>query len=337
MSNPEPNTRKRGPADVLIHLIVTFLTPMFLAVAGGDPRIARMAATEALYAYGTKNLADLIAIAQIIALGLAVLDSLGRSMADAVPDRLVLRLRGNATGLNRAAEQCRRTLRSAQPKDATPFWLAADFDPEAERRREDAVIAEVARATQRLAEVTAASAAAPAATPEAAAPAPQPAARPAPAAEPATATTTTAPTVATPVIATPVVAAPATAAPAAEPTAAPAVAAPAVAAPATEPAPRPAAQPMPATAAAPAGTPTKPAAPAAAIQITDAEYRRRAWASAMTDVARECTAELPHLPPAERRVASMRAAALSSVAQHLLSGEPLPPSILDTGRHAPRP
>jgi hypothetical protein len=140
MSNPEPNPTKRGPADVLIHLIIILLTPMFLAVAGGDPRLARMAATEALHAYGTKNLADLIAIAQIIAFGLAVLDSLGRSMADAVPDRLVLRLRGNATGLNRAAEQCRRTLRSAQPADAAPFWLAADFDAEAERRREDAII-----------------------------------------------------------------------------------------------------------------------------------------------------------------------------------------------------
>jgi hypothetical protein len=286
MSNPEPNTTKRGPADVLIHLIITCLTPMFLAVAGGDPRIARMAATEALHAYGTKNLADLIAIAQIIAFGLAVLDSLGRSMADAVPDRLVLRLRGNATGLNRAAEQYRRTLHNAQPKEAAPFWLAADFDAEAERRREDAIIADVARATQRLAEVTAASAAAPAA----AAPAPQPAARAASATEPATAHP----------------------APATEPAAAPAAAAPA---------------PQPALAA--AAAPTAPA--------TETEFRRRAWASAMTDVAREYTAELPHLPPAERRAASMRAAALSGVAHQLLSGEPLPPSILDTGRQALRP
>jgi hypothetical protein len=278
MSNPEPNTTKRGPADVLIYLIITCLTPMFLAVAGGDPRIARMAATEALHAYGTKNLADLIAIAQIIAFGLAVLDSLGRSMADAVPDRLVLRLRGNATGLNRAAEQCRRTLHNAQPKDAAPFWLAADFDAEAERRREDAIIADVARATQRLAEVTAASAAAPAA----AAPAPQPAAR---------------------------------AASATEPAAAPAAAAPA---------------PQPALAAA-------SAAPTAPVQTAETEFRCRAWASAMTDVAREYTAELPHLPPAERRAASMRAAALSGVAHQLLSGEPLPPSILDTGRQALRP
>jgi hypothetical protein len=274
MSNPEPNSTKRGPADVLIHLIITLLTPMFLAVAGGDLRIARMAATEALHAYGTKNLADLIAIAQIIAFGLAVLDSLGRSMADAVPDRLVLRLRGNATGLNRSAEQCRRTLRGAQPKDAAPFWLAADFDAEAERRREDAIIADVARATQRLAEVTAAPA------PTAAVP------------------TTTAPA-------------------------------------ATAPAPQQAAQPAPA---APAAAPTAPArAPATAVQTADTEFRRRAWASAMTDVAREYTAELPHLPPAERRAASMRAAALSGVAHQLLSGEPLPPSILDTGRQALRP
>jgi hypothetical protein len=43
------------------------------------------------------------------------------------------------------------------------------------------------------------------------------------------------------------------------------------------------------------------------------------------------------LPPAERRGASMRAAALSGVAHQLLSGEPLPPSILDRPKQAPRP
>jgi hypothetical protein len=285
MSNPEPNTTKRGPADVLVHLIVAFLTPMFLAVAGGDPRIARMAATEALHAYGTKNLADLIAIAQIIAFGLAVLDSLGRSMADALPDRLVLRLRGNASGLNRAAEQCRRTLRSAAPQDAAPYWLAADFDQEAERRREDAIIADVARATQRVAEVTAAAPAAAAA----AAPAPKPAAQPMP------------------------VPAPAAPAARAEP-AAPAQTTPAQTTPAQ----------------------TTPAQTAPA-PTTEEQFRRKAWASAMTHVAGEYTAEMARLPPSERRGASMRAKALSGVAHQLLSGEPLPPSILNTGRHGLRP
>jgi hypothetical protein len=40
----------------------------------------------------------------------------------------------------------------------------------------------------------------------------------------------------------------------------------------------------------------------------------------MTDVAGEFTADLKNLPPAERRIASNRAAALSSSANQLMTG-----------------
>jgi hypothetical protein len=52
----------------------------------------------------------------------------------------------------------------------------------------------------------------------------------------------------------------------------------------------------------------------------DDELRRAAWSSAMTDVAREMTAELATLPLAERRIAGIRVAALSSTANALISG-----------------
>ncbi len=46
----------------------------------------------------------------------------------------------------------------------------------------------------------------------------------------------------------------------------------------------------------------------------------------MTDVARESATGLDNLPPDERKAASTRATVLSSVAQQLLSGQPIPPS-----------
>jgi hypothetical protein len=50
------------------------------------------------------------------------------------------------------------------------------------------------------------------------------------------------------------------------------------------------------------------------------------WASAMTEVASEFTTDLENLPPAERKLASRRAAALSSCANQLLSGD-VPPAL----------
>lgn len=51
------------------------------------------------------------------------------------------------------------------------------------------------------------------------------------------------------------------------------------------------------------------------------QQRQAAWAAAMSDVANEFTASLPNLPPVERKLASLRAAALSSCANQLLSGD----------------
>jgi hypothetical protein len=53
--------------------------------------------------------------------------------------------------------------------------------------------------------------------------------------------------------------------------------------------------------------------------MTD-KQKQALWAAAMSDVAGEFTASLIHLPPAERKIVSRRAAALSSCANQLLSG-----------------
>jgi hypothetical protein len=65
--------------------------------------------------------------------------------------------------------------------------------------------------------------------------------------------------------------------------------------------------------------------------------RRVAWATAMIIAARRSTADITKMPLAERRAAMMRASVLSEVAQKLLSGEPMPPSLLDSAIRGRRP
>ena len=106
------------PSDLLLNLVVSIVAPIFLRGTGGDADLARMAAIEALNTYRVRNFAELIAIAQIIAYGLAALDSLTLSFGEDLPLSMVLRLRGNSNALNRSAEQNRRAMRiDAQPQD----------------------------------------------------------------------------------------------------------------------------------------------------------------------------------------------------------------------------
>jgi hypothetical protein len=146
------------PADVFTHLVVTSLAPAFLAATGGNMDEARAAVIATINAHNPRSQADLLPIAQIIAFGLAALDSISRSMAEDIPISLALRLRGNATSLNRAAEQCRRALREAPDPHAMAHavpGVASCLSPElaeAERWIEEAVNAEVARSRQRLGE-----------------------------------------------------------------------------------------------------------------------------------------------------------------------------------------
>jgi hypothetical protein len=205
------------PSDILVHLIVTLLAPMFLIASNGDITFARMAALETLNAYQARDHVDLIAIAQIVACGLAALGSLSLSMTDDISLSMTLRLRGNAVALNRAAEQNRKALQASRP-DSTPVPSVEKFNA-ADEQYEAEVLASVAQMQKRVAETTNQ-----------------------------------------------------------------------LQAPQTPPAPAP----------------------------------RTEWAAAMSDVAGEYTASLIHLPAEERKIASLRAAALSSCANQLLTGDAPP-------------
>ncbi|MEA2730240.1 MAG: hypothetical protein QOF70_4715 [Acetobacteraceae bacterium] len=270
------------PGDFLMGLIVALLAPMFLGVTAGDINLARMAAFETVSDYRTQSHADLVAIAQIIAFGLAALGSLSLSMADDISVSMALRLRGNANALNRSAEQNRRAIGGGH---STPHRPGNEFEHDQDQYEAE-VLANLA-ATRKL--ITNAQ------THDA---------QTHPVISAATLTTIAiqplaAPTPAPTPIATPPIAAP-------TPIATPPIVAP------TPIATPPIAKPTPAAPTALASTPTVP-------KPSDREIQAM-WAAAMADVADEFTASLIHLPPVERKMASRRIAALSSCANDLMLG-----------------
>jgi hypothetical protein len=208
-----------APPGILLTLIVALLAPMFLGVTAGDIALARMAALQTIDDYRAQNRADLMAVAQIVACGLAALGSLSLSMADEISLSMTLRLRGNAVALNRSAEQNRRAL--AKTTGPAPYQPEAPTTSAEYNRLAEAEI--FLTATQEL--------------------------------------------------------------------------------------------------------PTEPEARQhAPEQATPSEKRiQQMWAIAMVSEASEITATIPTLPPAEQRSATMRAAALSTTANHLLYGAPMPP------------
>jgi hypothetical protein len=203
---------------------------MFLGVCGGDIALAQAAALETVNDYRGQNRAGLLAVALIVAYGLAALGSLSLSMADDISSSMALRLRGNANALNRAAEQNRRALKhTLDDADRTPYPPTSEAGLQAladENLAEDTLIAGVA-AAQKLAALARAR--------------------------------------------------------------------------------------------------TAPTPPAENAPLTAAEQQNRAmWASAMARVAGNFTAGLATMRPDQRRIASMKAAALTTTVHDLLSGAPLP-------------
>jgi hypothetical protein len=124
-------TRLPHPSVLLMDLIIALLAPMFLGISNGDVNLARMAAVETVNAYQARNHADLVAIAQIVAFGLAALGSLSLSMADEISLVMTLRLRGNANACSRSAEQNRRAFRENYDGDVKPYYPVMASDPEA--------------------------------------------------------------------------------------------------------------------------------------------------------------------------------------------------------------
>ncbi len=104
----------------MLDLIVTILAPLFLGVTGGDTAAAYMAATAMVNEYRARNQCDVLAVAQIIVLGLASIHAFTRSMEDdiSIPDMLALQRSGNA--LTRSGETLKRRSEKT-PDDTQPY------------------------------------------------------------------------------------------------------------------------------------------------------------------------------------------------------------------------
>jgi hypothetical protein len=85
--------------------ILAFLAPLFLVAGTGDIRAAQEAAGAILASYGARTNRELRFAALSIAFGFGALESLSRAADPELALNQVLRLRGNANALNRAAQQ----------------------------------------------------------------------------------------------------------------------------------------------------------------------------------------------------------------------------------------
>jgi hypothetical protein len=137
-------------SDVLLHMIVTLLTPLFLTTSGTVEQ-AYAAALATVRSCTARNPIDLLLIGQMIAFSLATLSSVSLSMEDNIPINLILRLRGNAVSLHRASDKCRRALPELEP-EPTPAAPGDTPLTATELQHEAEIIAEVELTRKRVAE-----------------------------------------------------------------------------------------------------------------------------------------------------------------------------------------
>jgi hypothetical protein len=102
--------------------LLVLLAPLFLTVVAGDTEAARNAARDLLASYNPRNNRDLRLAALAIAFSFGALDALSRAADPDLPINQILRLRGNASALNRAAHQNETRLdkRTGEPDTAAP-------------------------------------------------------------------------------------------------------------------------------------------------------------------------------------------------------------------------
>jgi hypothetical protein len=121
---------------VILEKILAFLAPLFLDVAG-DIGAARETARVLLESYDLRTNRELRHAALAIAFSFGALDALSRSAGSDLTVNQVLRLRGNANALNRAAlqnEQALEALREQPPE--TPSKAPPEAPPEADEPAE---------------------------------------------------------------------------------------------------------------------------------------------------------------------------------------------------------
>jgi hypothetical protein len=147
------------PTDILMYVIVGLLAPIFLCGCD-DVYFARLAAWKTVAQYQPRNHIHLIAIAQIIACGLAGVGSIGLAFTEDLSLSMSLRLRTNAAALFRAAEQARRVLREGSPPARAVRPVESQPEPEFipnpnQEEYEAALIAAIADTQRRAAETLA--------------------------------------------------------------------------------------------------------------------------------------------------------------------------------------
>ena len=121
-------TKSHHPADFLLNLIVTLLTPMFLTAAGNDLAFARQAARQTLNDYRAETRSDLITVAKIIGFGLAALAALSLSMAEDLSIKTVLRLHASANASDRSEHRNRQVLKTQVPSEQPSMMPQPDID-----------------------------------------------------------------------------------------------------------------------------------------------------------------------------------------------------------------
>ncbi|MFL5253707.1 MAG: hypothetical protein ACJ8AI_12570 [Rhodopila sp.] len=132
--------RRPAITAVILEKILAFLAPLFLDVAG-DISTAREAARVLLESYSPRTDRELRHAALVIAFSFAALDALSRSVNSELTVNQVLRLRGNANALNRAAlqnEQALEALHALPPE--VPLEAPLEALPEADEPTEAATL-----------------------------------------------------------------------------------------------------------------------------------------------------------------------------------------------------
>src|SRR4051794_36727413 len=135
---------------VLLNLFLTSLAPMFGAAGNADPAAARALAFEMLAAFGVRDAMDLFTCTQMMGFGMVAMDSLNRSMTEGMSTATLVRLRGNAATMHRAAQQSHRVLltnrdvASLALRPVHPSW-EEPFDPAGAQDHAEAQLADVAR------------------------------------------------------------------------------------------------------------------------------------------------------------------------------------------------
>ena len=94
------------PDGSLMPFLLAVLTPFLTAGGILDPDLARQAATEAIAAYGDRQL---LTTGQVVAFALAALENLRLSAPPDLSLSMKLKLRGNANALNRSSQKASAT------------------------------------------------------------------------------------------------------------------------------------------------------------------------------------------------------------------------------------